>query len=88
MPDVSEIINGHNKKLLHKKDNTTEENKCNCRDKNQCPMKGDCLKNDIIYQATVTSHYSMETDSGLTSYNNRTSVVNYLYNIFNRYISF
>ena len=52
----------HNKRILHSsyssytkgnKDNTTYKT-CNCRQKNNCPLNGNCLQSSVVYQATVT----------------------------------
>ena len=65
MPNMRNIIDGHNKKVFEKnkkkesKDGTTKS--CNCRNSNSYPMKGQCLKESIIYQATVTTNESKET---------------------------
>ena len=34
--------------------NLEEERKCNCRNKEECPLGGQCLLENIIYQAKVT----------------------------------
>ena len=35
--------------------NTIQNKKtCNCRQKNTCPLEGNCLQSLVIYQATVT----------------------------------
>ena len=49
--------------------NKTEINKtCNCRQKNTCPLDGNCLQSSVIYQATVTHRNSNKTEAyiGLT----------------------
>jgi hypothetical protein len=71
MPNMKNIIDGHNKKTIDKKRCTrsTDGNKkklCNCRNQDNCPMKGQCLRESIIYQATVTTSESKETYIGLT----------------------
>ena len=43
---------------------------CNCQKKRECPVPGECLKKDVIYQATVTPENSdlpTENYVGLTS---------------------
>ncbi len=71
MPNMKNIIDGHNKKTIDKKRCTrsTDGNKkklCNCRNQDNCPMKGQCLRESIIYQATVTTSEGKETYIGLT----------------------
>lgn len=42
-------------------------NNCNCRDRANCPMDGDCLSTNVIYQATVKEDEgNTETYIGLT----------------------
>ena len=72
MPNVKNIIDGHNKKTLERKKKKEERDNprktCNCRNPNKCPLKGQCLRESIIYQATVTTYESncKETYIGLT----------------------
>ena len=33
---------------------TTDETNCNCRNKDKCPLSGNCLASNVIYQAEVT----------------------------------
>ena len=54
MPNMSSIITKHNKTFLNKKVET-EERKCNCRDKTNCPMEGKCLTKCIVHKASVSS---------------------------------
>ena len=73
MPNVTQIISGHNKTTLRKAAQTPQDQAtktCNCRKKDECPLKGTCLSEGIIYQATVTSlNNRTETYVGLTSTN-------------------
>ena len=50
LPNIKNIINSHNRKIL--KENKTSIKNCNCRMKNKCPFDGHCLKKGI-YKATV-----------------------------------
>ena len=54
---IKQVFDGHNEAIL-KKSNTPEQDQntrmCNCRKKNECPLKGECLQKEIVYQATVT----------------------------------
>ena len=67
MPNMGKLISGHNKKILNK--NEPQENLCNCRSKNNCPVGNKCLLSDVIYQATVTrlDNREKETYVGLSS---------------------
>ena len=46
-------------------DNTTKM--CNCRKKNECPLEGECLTKEIVYQTTITTKDTTETYIGLTA---------------------
>ena len=55
MPNVSNIIAGHNKKILQQ-DKGLRELGCNCKGGSQtCPLKGKCQTESLVYKATVTS---------------------------------
>lgn len=69
MPNVGKIIAAHNKTLLaeHRDKEAEPAKECNCRQKNECPLDGKCLKKNVIYQATVTTEDNrQETYVGLT----------------------
>lgn len=40
---------------------------CNCRKKDECPLRGECLQKEVIYQATVVTAEKSETYVGLTA---------------------
>ena len=58
------------KKIINFQDvaTTIDNNKtCNCRQKNTCPLDGNCLQSSVIYQAIVTRRdNTTETYIGLT----------------------
>ena len=79
MNKTKQIIDNHNKRILTASiqiDDTAtaaaatiDNNKtCNCRQKNTCPLDGNCLQSSVIYQATVTrkDNNTTETYIGLT----------------------
>ena len=72
MNNTKQIIDNHNKRILNSSQHTddTEDNTAlsNCRQKNKCPLNGNCLQSSIIYQATVkrTDNITSETYIGLT----------------------
>ena len=49
--NISQIIKGHNKKVTQIKWHHQLE--CNCRIKTECPLNGDCPKEDMLYKCTV-----------------------------------
>ena len=68
MPNMKAIINGHNKKVLSEKNNQNER-LCNCRNSVLCPLNGNCLTPEVMYQATVNSdlqQYETRIYKGIT----------------------
>ena len=61
MPNVKTKIDQHNKSQLKKPE---DNNSCNCRNKNNCPLEGKCQESSIVYQATVTTN--QPTNQGAT----------------------
>ena len=62
--NISQIIKGHNKKIefIH---STTHSNKqCNCRDKETCPLPGNCLQKNVMYKVTVKTNSSVKQHIG------------------------
>ena len=61
-------ISSHNSKLLPKEPPLPVNKLCNCRTKNNCPLDGECLTDNLVYGATVKSPNNVEeTYTGLTS---------------------
>ena len=53
--NLATIISGHNAKILRETVNPPpEERKCSCPKGATCPLSGQCLETEIVYQATVT----------------------------------
>ena len=66
MPNLERKISAHNKSSLVN-NSQSQEKSCNCRDKHSCPLGGDCLIQNVVYQATVVSPMGKETYIGLTA---------------------
>ena len=66
MTNMENIIKAHNSKIIN---STTaqEPDKCNCRNKENCPLPGKCTTKNVIYQATVSTSESKKYYIGLTS---------------------
>ena len=43
MPNIKQIMDGHNKDLLSRATTTRDDNAWNCRNKAKCPMSNNCL---------------------------------------------
>ena len=71
-PNLKRIISSHNKRILRP---PTQERTCNCK-KTVCPLDGNCLLTNIVYQATVTPDDNQtpeETYIGMTGIHLRTN---------------
>ena len=57
MPNMGRIIKSHNEKVLqHQNQEETPDNRsCNCMRPSECPLNGNCLVENIIYKATISS---------------------------------
>ena len=69
MPNMGHAIAKHNAKILND-EQTINTNQCNCRQgKENCPVNGQCLGNNVIYRAAVTTEDDGNTEFyvGLTS---------------------
>ena len=55
MSNMSNFIKQHNSNILLSP-TKTEERSCNCRNKDNCPLDGSCLKTCIAYRADVIKH--------------------------------
>ena len=80
-PNMNKIISNHNAKILMEKEENSETNKCNCKtdDKPNCPLRGNCVQETVIYKATVSTDTDVKTYIGSTEgsfkkrfYNHRT----------------
>ena len=63
-PGMKQIIDGHSKATLRKANQPVQDQNvkmCNCRNENDCPLEGECLQKEIVYQATVTTREEKET---------------------------
>ena len=65
------MINSHNKKILEnqdKKTKKTNQKKCNCQKskKGLCPLNGNCVISNVIYEATVITDSTVKSYVGLT----------------------
>ena len=56
--NVKSIIQSHNKMVLSEK-GEEESARCNCKKKGECPLNGECVIKNVIYEATVTTSNSV-----------------------------
>ena len=57
MPNIGRILKSHNRTVLESQtdDNSSTGEMCNCRDRKNCPLKGNCQIKSVVYQADVTA---------------------------------
>ena len=57
------MIKGHNKRLLnkHTENNQQSVKKCNCRTGTECPLKGECKVEAVVYKAKVKQNNDNNT---------------------------
>ena len=82
MPNMASIIKSRNAKLMKPVSSSsipvTNEATCHCRNKDHCPLNGNCMKSCIVYQATITTGKQSNVYFGFCSrtfkarFNNRT----------------
>ena len=67
MSNVKSIISSHNKAQINmpSKQSDQIDNSCNCRNKNACPLEGNCNTRNIVYQAEVMAPQTTEKYIGL-----------------------
>ena len=53
IPNIKSKISTHKKKALNKPNQNAW--KCNCINKNTCPLNGNCLLKNVLYKATIKS---------------------------------
>ena len=55
MPNMEAILNSHNVQVQRQTEqvDSSNEARCNCRTKGDCPLNGQCRKSCIVYKATV-----------------------------------
>ena len=52
-PNMKRLISSHNAKLIKKSEAPPPGRTCNCRNKENCPLDGQCLLDNLVYQATL-----------------------------------
>lgn len=80
MPNINAIITGHNMKLL-KAENATSDTvakSCNCRNKANCPLNGNCCVSSVVYKASITSNGEVKHYYGCCETSFKTRYSNHL----------
>ena len=64
LPNLDTTIKSHNINL--QRNTTPEIHKCNCRNKESCPLNGNCLTKSLVYSGKVDCTRNEDTYVGLT----------------------
>ena len=65
MPNTSSVIKAHNKRILQDQHTTTTA-ECNCRKKEICPLKGECLTENVMAKVSNNKNNEEKNYIGLT----------------------
>ena len=67
LPNISAKIGAHNRSLVRKKfeENNALEKSCNCQASRTCPLKGNCVVEDVIYQGELLKEGQAEGEGQL-----------------------
>ena len=67
LPNFANIIKSHNNRILSE-EKTQDQPKCNCRQKDTCPLEGHCLDKELIYRCILKENTTSDgvTYNGLT----------------------
>ena len=57
MKNISYVISSHNKNNLNPR---TTSFGCNCKEKESCPLNGECSTAELVYRAIVTNALNEE----------------------------
>ena len=66
MKNMRSIIKSHNAKIIKSSTRTETAKKCNCREKANCPLRGECLTEAIVYKATIVCSNETKVYIGLS----------------------
>ena len=68
MPNIGAIIQSHNKTVIDNKNEQKGPNQksCNCINKIDCPINGECLKDSLVYEANVVTRREVSPYIGIT----------------------
>ena len=62
LPNMRSIISKHNSKIMSTATTRSKPKaSCNCHNKQECPVLGQCNQDSVVYQTTVTSASGVET---------------------------
>ena len=75
--NIEHIIKNHNRKITESYIEKSAETLCNCKEKNKCPLEGNCLIKNIVYMATVETETNSSSYVGMTGNSFKTRYYNH-----------
>lgn len=66
LPNMRSRIKTHNARKIQKTKQANPEKSCNCRKKDECPLRGNCMIKTVVYKATVRSNNTEKAYIGQT----------------------
>ena len=75
---IEHIIKNHNRKITESYIEKNAETSCNCKEKNKCPLEGNCLIKSIVYMATVETETNSYSYIGMTGNSFKTRYYNHI----------
>ena len=76
--NIKHIIKNHNRKITESYVEKSAETSCSCKEKNKCPLEGNCLIENIVYMATVRTETNTSSYVGMTGNSFKTRYYNHL----------
>ena len=76
--NIEHIIKNHNRKITESYIEKNAETSCNCKEKNKCPLEGNCLIKSIVYMATVETETNSSSYIGMTGNSFKTRYYNHI----------
>ena len=76
--NIEHIVKNHNRKITESYIEKNTETSCNCKEKNKCPLEGNCLIKSIVYMATVETETNSSSYIGMTGNNFKTRYYNHI----------
>ena len=76
--NIEHIIKNHNRKITESYIEKSAEAKSNCKEKNRCPLEGNCLIKNIVYMTTVKTKTNTSSYVGMTGNNFKTRYYNHI----------
>ena len=82
--NIEHIIKNHNRKITESYIEKSAEASCSCKEKNRCPLEGNCLIKNIVCITTVKTETNTSSYVGMTGNNIKTRYYNHIKSLRNK----